>query len=137
MNDEKCRNRHVWSLLLRAVQIAFVEAAGSDEVAIYESAEDGAFRLLASHGLEGLNLERFRPGDGPVGRAFAEGMIWINPRQAVEKSEVTAWIPLRTEDSMIGAVVIFGPAKRLDLDVLTILASLSAAILRGYRSVSQ
>ena len=42
MNDEKCRNRHVWSLLLRAVQIAFVEAAGSDEVAIYESAEDGA-----------------------------------------------------------------------------------------------
>jgi len=93
--------------VLQAIQEIVINLVGSEEVAIFETDPAGDFVLTASFGVDGHRLHRFKAGDGPMGQRLVQGEIFINPAAAGGSDQLTACIPLKVGESLIGAILVF------------------------------
>ena len=94
--------------VLQTVQEIVVNLIGSEEVAIFEL--DGAteeFRLASSFGVEQSRLKNFKAGRGPIGQRLLSGEVFINDHVSGGEDKLTACVPLRIGETIIGAILVF------------------------------
>jgi hypothetical protein len=93
--------------VLRVIQEIVINLVGSEQMAVFEVAENGAFSLTDSFGVDSARLRRFTLGDGPIARRVRGGEIYVNPGAAAGQDQITACIPLSMGASVFGAILIF------------------------------
>ena len=93
--------------VLRVIQEIVVNLVGSEQMAVFEVAENGAFTLTDSFGVDSARLRRFTLGDGPIARRVRGGEIYVNPSAGAGQDQITACIPLSLGASVFGAILIF------------------------------
>jgi GAF domain len=96
--------------VLAGVQDVIINVIGSEELAIFEPSEDGRWLSpTQSFGVEDRHLGRVPWGEGPIGRAAAEGMGWVVGGGAAppEFPDLTACVPLAAGDRLAGVLVIW------------------------------
>ena len=93
--------------VLRTIQEIVINLIGSEEVAIYERSKTDEFTLVSSFGIEGSKLGRFHLGDGPIGRTIAAGETFVNSHARGGANELTACVPLKINDIIVGGILIF------------------------------
>lgn len=95
--------------VLQAIQEIVVNLIGSEEVGVYEMSADGTrLALVASFGIDDGRFGEIVVGEGTIGTSAATGEIYVSPTNVPDADGITACIPLRIEDKVIGAVAIFG-----------------------------
>lgn len=94
--------------ILNAIQEIVINLIGSEEVAIFE-AHPGSmeFRLASSFGVDAQRLPSFKLGDGPVGQRLATGEVFVDDFAAGGQNKLTACVPLKIGESIIGAILVF------------------------------
>jgi hypothetical protein len=94
--------------VLNTIQEIVVNLIGSEEVAIFEF-HDGAreFRLSASFGVDQHRLKNFKAGSGPLGRHLLNGEVFVNDHAAGGEDQLTACVPLKIGERIIGAILVF------------------------------
>lgn len=128
--------------VLRTIQEIIINLIGSEEVGIFERGPADEFHLVSSFGLESTRLSRFRLGDGLLGRTLAAGETFVNPHARGGQALLTACVPLKIEDNIIGGILIFsllehkGELAAVDHELLELLAvhastALHCATLHG------
>ncbi len=128
--------------VLRTIQEIIINLIGSEEVAIFERDASEEFRLIASYGIEGTKLRRFRLGDGPIGRTLAAGETYVNAHARGGENQITACVPLKIDDVIVGGILVFrllehkrelAPVDHELLELLSVHASTSlyCATLHG------
>jgi len=91
-----------------AAQYIVVNLIGSEEVAIFELHEpSNEFRLSSSFGLDTSNLEMFKAGSGPIGTRLMGGEVSVTDHVAGGQDKLTACVPLKIGDRIIGAILVF------------------------------
>jgi len=128
-------------VVLATIQEILANLVGSEQVAIFETA-DGGRRLeaLAVNGLDPSRVKDIAVGQGPIGRAAATGELYLAEARgtgdgAAEMPDLTACIPLRLSDRVIGVIAIFRllPQKQglgdLDRELFELLATHAATAL--------
>jgi len=94
--------------VLTTIQEIVVNLIGSEEVAIFEFAEDGGeFRLASSFGVDLSRLKSFKAGSGPIGQRLLSGEVFVNDHVSGGEDKLTACIPLRIGQQIIGAILVF------------------------------
>lgn len=96
--------------VLRAVRDVVINLVGSEELAIFESAPDGAWRPVQAFGASAARLARAPASDGPVGRIGAEGKGWVvgdGPGAYPGDPELTACLPLHAEGRVVAVLAIW------------------------------
>jgi GAF domain-containing protein len=114
---------------------------GSEEVAIFEcDPPTGQLVLAACRGMVDDRYQRIPIGSGAIGRVAASGRPYLaaesgEPAAASENPELTACIPLRVQERVIGVVAIFRllPQKngftRVDEELFELLGAQAATAL--------
>ena len=92
--------------VLQTIQEIVINLIGSEEIAIYERAGDD-FCLISAFGVEGTKLLKFRLGDGPIGRTLGAGETFINSLARGGVNDLTACVPLKVNEAIIGGILIF------------------------------
>ena len=93
---------------LAAVQEIVVNMVGSEELGIYQLDTSGGLELAHGFGLAEARPDRFRPGDGTVGRVAESGATFLAGRGEIsEDPDLTAAIPLRAGGRVAGVLVIW------------------------------
>jgi hypothetical protein len=95
--------------LLTALQEIVINVVGSEELAVFERRRD-RLHLVHSFGVEAEPLGEIPLGQGAIGRAAAEGRLYVANRAGAPQpgdERVTAVIPLRLGDEIGGAIAIF------------------------------
>lgn len=102
---EKLEVRHI----LDAVHEIVANLIGSEEHAVFDVTADGkALARLSAVGLAPDAYLRIPLGAGPIGSVVAKGEIYVAEQSYGEPTEaMTACIPLRLDDEVVGAIVIF------------------------------
>lgn len=125
--------------VLNAIQEIIINLLGSEELGVFELAEDGkSLRLVNSFG---INEERFKSiplGLGSIGGAALQGKstIFENGHEGL-----TACVPLMAGEKVIGAVAVFkllpqkGKLDAVDRDLLDLLRSQAGVALYCTRVV--
>lgn len=125
--------------VLVGIQDVVINVIGSEELAIFEPSEDGLWLTpTQSFGVEDKRLGRVAWGEGPVGRAAAEGKGWVVGDGAAppEFPDLTACVPLPIGEQVSGVLAIWRmlPHKPVfgdvDRNVLELLARHAATALR-------
>ena len=94
--------------VLTTIQEIVVNLIGSEEVAIFEFAEDaGEFRLASSFGVDLSRLKSFKAGSGPIGQRLLGGEVFVNDHVSGGEDKLTACVPLRVGERIIGAILVF------------------------------
>jgi GAF domain-containing protein len=94
--------------VLTTIQEIVVNLIGSEEVAIFEFAEDGGeFRLASSFGVDLSRLKSFKAGSGPIAQRLLGGEVFVNDHVSGGEDKLTACIPLRIGEQLIGAILVF------------------------------
>jgi hypothetical protein len=99
--------------VLEALQDIVVNLVGSEQVALFESSEDGAtLALSASLGVDSTRLQRVSAARGLIGQAVRSGQVWVRDDDTdigalPHERTLSACIPLRLCDVAVGAVAIF------------------------------
>jgi hypothetical protein len=94
--------------VLATIQEIVINLIGSEEVAIFEFHEDaGEFRLASSFGVDLSRLKNFKAGSGPLGQRLLGGEVFVNDHVAGGEDKLTACVPLRIGERIIGAVLVF------------------------------
>lgn len=93
--------------VLQTIQEIVINLIGSEEIAIFESDGLGHFRLISSIGIDSSLLGAFTIGEGPIGRRLAGGEVFIKETAGSQSDPLTACVPLKIGDSIIGAIVVF------------------------------
>ncbi|MGH9825082.1 MAG: GAF domain-containing protein [Blastocatellia bacterium] len=126
--------------VLDVIQEIVINLIGSEEMGIFEMAENGStLDLIASFGIDTDRYRTVNVGDGPIGRAALSGQMLLSGNQD-QKDEgadfnLTACIPLKLDEKVNGAIVIFGllPQKQglgsLDHELFDLLATHAATAL--------
>jgi hypothetical protein len=121
---------------LTALQEIVINVIGSEELAVFERDGDRV-RLVHSFGVDPEPLRELPLGAGAIGRAVADGKLYIAGREggaAPGDEDLTACIPLRRGDEVMGALAIFrllghkpglGDADQAVLDLLSAHAGLA------------
>ena len=94
--------------VLNTIQEIVINLIGSEEVAVFEL--DGAtqeFRLASSFGVEEKRLKNFKAGSGPIAQRLLSGEVFINDHIAGGEDKLTACVPLRIGERIIGAILVF------------------------------
>ena len=65
------------------------------------------FILVSSFGVEGAKLWKFRLCDGPIGKTLAAGETFVNPLARGGENQLTACVPLKVNDTVLGGILIF------------------------------
>ncbi len=124
--------------VLRAIEEILINLVGSEELAIFELDASGATLSLSwSFGIERQRYLLRALDDGPIGRAVRSGKIVIVDGEPAPPDEprVTACVPLKLRDRVIGVIVLFQllPQKprleQVDRDLFDLLATAAAAAL--------
>lgn len=84
-----------------------INLIGSEEVAIYQTGQDGRYHLASSFGVDTERLSAFTPGNGAIGRVVAHGEIFADDQVHGGEHKLTACVPLRIDDRIIGAILVF------------------------------
>ena len=94
--------------LLQALQEVVINIIGSEELAIFDLV-DGALRLARGFGVNPGPLRTIPLGQGPLGRLAAAGQTWVTGRDAaqLETEGLTAFVPLRGDGQLVGAIAIW------------------------------
>ena len=96
------------SNVLQAIQEIVANLIGSEEVAIYEVDETGTrLRRAWQFGIEDDSLASILIGQGTIGRAAAEGTMYVSPTGTADSEGLTACIPLSVDGRLVGVVAIF------------------------------
>jgi len=94
--------------VLSTIQEIVVNLIGSEEVAIFELDEaTQEFRLASSFGVEETRLKNFKAGRGPIGQRLISGEVFINDHVSGGEDKLTACVPLRIGERVIGAILVF------------------------------
>jgi len=96
--------------VVAAIEEIVVGLIGSEEMILYETADDGATLVPTSWlGVEATDTPPLRIGEGTIGRAAATGETWIavDSSPASSVPGLSACVPLRIGHSTVGAVAIF------------------------------
>ncbi|HWS72475.1 MAG TPA: GAF domain-containing protein [Thermoanaerobaculia bacterium] len=123
--------------IIEAIKEIVINLIGSEELAIFEAA-DGRLELAGSFGLDEAEWAAVPFGHGVVGLCGETGVRFLagevlQPTGREEK--LTACIPLKLDDRVIGAIAIFSllPQKPglepVDLELFDLLASHAASAL--------
>jgi hypothetical protein len=95
--------------VLQAIQEIVANLIGSEEIGIYGMSETRDFLVLArSFGIDAEALGQVTLGMGTIGNAGASGELYVSPSGLPDRDGITACIPLRIENEVIGMIVIFG-----------------------------
>ncbi len=122
--------------ILSALQEIVVNLVGSEELAIFERQGD---RLVAASSM-GVAPEQLRDvplGSGPIGRAAAEGRILVADAGAADGPGLSACVPLKLGEEVVGAIAIFrllGQKTGIgegDRELFEVLATHAALALRS------
>ncbi|MCU1229295.1 MAG: hypothetical protein JWO97_2179 [Acidobacteria bacterium] len=94
--------------ILETIQEIVVNLIGSEEVAILEAdSETGDFRMVASFGVDAARLNRANSGHAQIVKRIAAGELFIDDVAGYEEDALTALVPLKIEERVIGAIVVF------------------------------
>jgi hypothetical protein len=94
--------------VLSTIQEIVVNLIGSEEVAIFEFHEGAReFRLSSSFGVDKLRLKNFKAGSGPIGQHLLNGEVFVNDHAAGGEDQLTACVPLKIGERIIGAILVF------------------------------
>jgi hypothetical protein len=96
--------------VLAGVQDVVINVIGSEELAIFEPSDDGRWLVpTQSFGVENRRLGRVAWGEGPIGRAAAEGKGWVVGDGAAppESPDLTACVPLPAGEHVAGVLAIW------------------------------
>jgi hypothetical protein len=97
--------------VLATIQEIITNLIGSEEIAVYEmDAARGGLDLTASFGIDAARHARVPLGQGIIGRAAESGQIFIagsGRRGEGQERDLTACIPLKVQDRVIGVIAIF------------------------------
>jgi len=88
-------------LVLQTILEIVINLIGSEEVAIYERNGDGKFHIATSFGVEADRISTFVAGNGELGHCLANGQVFTG------EGDVTACVPLKVGDDVIGAILVF------------------------------
>lgn len=111
-----------------------INLIGSEEVGIFESGDAGeVYTLSASMGIDGDCFAKVSAADAHLGTRIVAGETFVAPNGSGEP--LTACIPLKIEDKVIGAIVIFrllahkSALEPLDFELMELLATHAATSL--------
>jgi len=94
--------------VLATIQEIVINLIGSEEVAIFEFADDAnEFRLASSFGIDLSRLKSFKAGSGPIGQRLLGGEVFVNDDVSGGEDKLTACVPLRVGERIIGAILVF------------------------------
>ena len=128
------------SEVLLVIEEIIINLIGSEELAVFEVDEQGAFlELVSSFGIEPEKYRHIPMGSGLIGQVALEGRPYIAERRAYEElpenDNLIACIPLKLGDRVTGAVAMFSllPQKSglgsLDYELFDLLATHAAMAL--------
>lgn len=131
--------------VLQAMQEIIINLIGCEELAVWELDEEiGALTLTASFGIEAGPWACVPLGAGVIGTVASTGQRYIAGENDDEaSSDLTACIPLRLDDRVVGAVAIFRLLQQkqglepLDFELFDLLASHAATALYCTRVVAK
>jgi hypothetical protein len=94
--------------VLGAILEIVINLVGSEQVAVYERAGvTGPFRIAKSFGLDEERLASFTLGAGLLDRRLANAEIFTDDEAAGGEDRLTACVPLKVGDELIGAILVF------------------------------
>lgn len=124
--------------VLCAIEEIVMNLIGSEQVAVFEVIDEQMI-LLVSSGVDEKRLAGVRYGEGIIGDAAVTGTPWIAPQRgeaaASALGHLTAVIPLKVRDSVIGVVAVFRLLQQkrglepLDHDIFELLGRQGAVAL--------
>jgi hypothetical protein len=129
------------STVIQVIQEILANLVGCEEMALFETAPDGeTLTLAASNQIDPAPYGTIRVGAGAIGRAVATGTIYLSDdagagREDGEEGRLTACIPLRLGERVVGAIALFRllPQKPalgdLDREIFDLMASQAAMAL--------
>ena len=126
--------------VLGAIEEILINLVGSEELAIFELDARGAMLSLSwSFGIERQRYLVRALDDGPIGRAVRSGQTVILDDEArpTDEPRLTACVPLKLRDRVIGVIVIFQllPQKprleQVDRDLFNLLTTAAATALHA------
>jgi len=131
--------------VLQAMQEIIINLIGCEELAIWELDDElGALTLAGSFGIDAGPWACVPLGAGVIGTVAATGERYIGgENDDAAGSDLTACIPLRLDDRVVGAVAIFRLLQQkqglepLDFELFDLLASHAATALYCTRIVAQ
>jgi hypothetical protein len=93
--------------VLAAIQEIVINLIGSEELAVFELAEDGnALRLVDSFGIEPGRFNDMPLGEGPLADSIRGGRAYITEGSG-EQGKLTACVPLMAGEKAVGLVAVF------------------------------
>lgn len=130
-------------VVLNAIQEIVINLIGSEEVAIFQKDASGKFVLASSFGLDPSLFDPFTLGQGHIGEALACGEVQAENFPDARPAAMTACIPLKIENDVVGAIVVFRllshktALERVDHELFELLAihastALYCATLHAY-----
>jgi hypothetical protein len=94
--------------VLASIQEIIINLIGSEEMAIFEfNQKNGRFELASSFGVDAAKLKSFKAGDGVIGARLASGEVFVDGEARAGESKLTACVPLKINDTIIGAILVF------------------------------
>jgi hypothetical protein len=95
--------------VLRAIQDVVVNLVGSEELAVFEVTDDGGdLEVTLSTGVSDGRLLPIRLGQGPLGKAAAEGRSWFRGDGTPPGDpDLHAWVPLSVEGRVVAALAVW------------------------------
>ena len=93
--------------VLQTIQEIVINLIGSEEIAVFECGADGRFRMIAASGVDEWTFAPFGIGEGPIGCHLVDGEPYINRSVAIQPNNITACVPLKIGDRIIGAIAVF------------------------------
>ncbi len=95
--------------VMAAIQEIVTNIVGSEEMTVYElTPGSGELDLAWAYGVDGSRRPKIRLGEGVIGRVAAEGEPFVAwERACAEEPALTACIPLKVGERVIGALSIY------------------------------
>ena len=127
--------------VVSAIQEIVINLIGSEELAIYETDDDGAaLRLVGSFGIDPVAYATVPAGSGIIGKTAVSGEIYLPGKgmdlaRTPRESNLTVCIPLKLGEQVFGVLAIFRllPQKNgleaIDYELFNLLAGHAATAL--------
>lgn len=93
--------------VVAAVQEVVANLIGSEEFILFDVADSGRLTPFASWGVDTATYGDLRAGDGRIGAAAAGRPFVVSADTVPDDSDLTAAIPLRIEERVVGVLAIF------------------------------
>jgi hypothetical protein len=123
------------SAVLDSIREIVINLIGSEELGVFERADDGSFELVTSFGID-EDAYRSLSSDDAIGRLASSGETYIGSSAPAETvPPITACLPLKLDGEVTGAIVLFSllPHKpglqELDFELFDLLGTHAATAL--------